>query len=77
MDAQAAPGPRWVILGVLILSLAAIVLDNTVLNIALKTIAGPRTGLRASQSQLEGSGARDGQPPAEPALAGPSADTQA
>ena len=28
-------------------------LDNTVLNIALKTIAEPRTGLGASQSQLE------------------------
>ncbi|HUB37494.1 MAG TPA: MFS transporter, partial [Streptosporangiaceae bacterium] len=38
---------------VLIISLAAIVLDNTVLNIALKTISEPRTGLGASQSQLE------------------------
>ena len=37
----------------LIISLAAIVLDNTVLNIALKTIAEPRAGLGASQSQLE------------------------
>ncbi|HEX3488579.1 MAG TPA: MFS transporter [Streptosporangiaceae bacterium] len=53
MDAQAAQGRRWVILGVLILSLAAIVLDNTVLNIALKTIAEPVGGLGASQSQLE------------------------
>ena len=44
---------RWVILSVLIISLMAIVLDNTVLNIALKTIAEPRTGLGASQSQLE------------------------
>ena len=44
---------RWVILGVLITSLLAIVLDNTVLNVALKTIAQPGAGLGASQSQLE------------------------
>jgi EmrB/QacA subfamily drug resistance transporter len=44
---------KWVILSVLIISLVAIVLDNTVLNIALKTISEPRTGLGASQSQLE------------------------
>src|SRR6202035_4497594 len=53
MDAQAAQSRRWIILSGLILSLAAIVLDNTVLNIALKTIAEPRVGLGASQSQLE------------------------
>ena len=50
---QAAHRRRWVILSVLIISLTAIVLDNTVLNIALKTISEPRTGLGASQSQLE------------------------
>jgi EmrB/QacA subfamily drug resistance transporter len=44
---------RWLILGVLITSLMAIVLDNTVLNVALKTIAEPGVGLGASQSQLE------------------------
>jgi EmrB/QacA subfamily drug resistance transporter len=44
---------KWVVLGVLILSLLAIVLDNTVLNVALKTIAEPGSGLGASQSQLE------------------------
>src|SRR5205823_4523525 len=44
---------RWIILGVLITSLMAIVLDNTVLNVALKTIAQPHGGLGASQSQLE------------------------
>jgi EmrB/QacA subfamily drug resistance transporter len=44
---------RWIILGVLITSLMAIVLDNTVLNVALKTIAEPTAGLGASQSQLE------------------------
>jgi len=44
---------RWIILAVLITSLMAIVLDNTVLNVALKTIAEPGAGLGASQSQLE------------------------
>jgi EmrB/QacA subfamily drug resistance transporter len=53
MESGAADRRRWVILGVLILSLVAVVLDNTVLNIALKTISEPRVGLGASQSQLE------------------------
>src|SRR5215472_9731213 len=53
MDSQAVHNRRWWILSVLIISLAAIVLDNTVLNIALKTISEPRVGLGASQSQLE------------------------
>jgi EmrB/QacA subfamily drug resistance transporter len=49
-----AYGRRWIILGVLITSLMAIVIDNTVLNVALKTIAGPRpAGLGATQTQLE------------------------
>ncbi|HSZ48334.1 MAG TPA: MFS transporter [Streptosporangiaceae bacterium] len=53
MDSQATHRRRWLILSVLIISLAAIVLDNTILNIALKTISEPRVGLGASQSQLE------------------------
>jgi EmrB/QacA subfamily drug resistance transporter len=53
MDSHTVHRRRWVILGVLIISLTAIVLDNTILNIALKTISEPRTGLGASQSQLE------------------------
>jgi EmrB/QacA subfamily drug resistance transporter len=54
MDSQAIQKRRWLILSVLIISLAAIVLDNTVLNIALKTISEPKpAGLGASQSQLE------------------------
>src|ERR1700745_1765538 len=53
MDSQTIQRRRWVILSVLIISLIAIVLDNTVLNIALKTIGEPRGGLGASQSQLE------------------------
>src|SRR5215475_1722433 len=44
---------RWLILAVLITSLMAIVLDNTVLNVALKTISEPGAGLGATQSQLE------------------------
>ncbi|HEY4851573.1 MAG TPA: MFS transporter [Streptosporangiaceae bacterium] len=53
MDSQTIQRRRWIILGVLVISLIAIVLDNTVLNVALKTIAQPRGGLGASQSQLE------------------------
>jgi EmrB/QacA subfamily drug resistance transporter len=53
MDSQVIQRRRWVILSVLIVGLLAIVIDNTVLNVALKTIAEPRGGLGASQSQLE------------------------
>src|SRR5262245_65496262 len=44
---------RWTILGVLVVSLLVVVLDNTVLNVALRTIADPVHGLGATQSQLE------------------------
>src|SRR5215471_15632291 len=53
MDTQTIQRRRWVILGVLVVGLLAIVIDNTVLNVALKTIANPVGGLGASQSQLE------------------------
>src|ERR1700760_140778 len=53
MDSQAIYRRRWVILSVLIVGLLAIVIDNTVLNVAVKTIAEPHGGLGASQSQLE------------------------
>jgi EmrB/QacA subfamily drug resistance transporter len=53
MDTQTIQRRRWGILSVLIVSLLAIVIDNTVLNVALKTIAEPHGGLGASQSQLE------------------------
>ncbi|MEV6927884.1 MFS transporter [Dactylosporangium sp. NPDC051485] len=59
MDAatQAAPNTghprRWAILGVLVISLLVVVLDNTVLNVAMRTIADPQKGLGATQSQLE------------------------
>jgi EmrB/QacA subfamily drug resistance transporter len=44
---------RWAILGVLVISLLVVVLDNTVLNVAMRTIADPQKGLGATQSQLE------------------------
>lgn len=44
---------RWAILGVLVVSLLVIVLDNTVLNVALRTLADPVHGLGASQGELE------------------------
>jgi EmrB/QacA subfamily drug resistance transporter len=55
LDAQTIQRRRWAILGVLVVGLLAIVIDNTVLNVALKTIAEPPAsgGLGASQSQLE------------------------
>src|ERR1700727_717024 len=53
MDASTIQRRRWVILSVLVVGLLAIVIDNTVLNVALKTIANPVGGLGASQSELE------------------------
>jgi DHA2 family multidrug resistance protein-like MFS transporter len=54
LDAHTGHARRWAILGVLVFSLLVVVLDNTVLNVALKTIAQPKpTGLGASQSDLE------------------------
>jgi EmrB/QacA subfamily drug resistance transporter len=53
MDTAVIQRRRWIILGVLVVGLLAIVIDNTVLNVALKTIANPTTGLGASQSELE------------------------
>ncbi|MCW2948892.1 MAG: drug resistance transporter, EmrB/QacA subfamily [Actinoallomurus sp.] len=53
MDPQTIHRRRWTILGVMIVSLLVIVLDNTILNVALKTIADPRAGLGATQGQLE------------------------
>jgi EmrB/QacA subfamily drug resistance transporter len=53
MEQQLGHPKRWRILGVLVFSLLAVVLDNTILNVALKTIADPSAGLGATQSQLE------------------------
>jgi len=44
---------RWAILGVLVISLLVVVLDNTVLNVAMRTIADPNEGLGATQGELE------------------------
>jgi DHA2 family integral membrane protein (MFS transporter) len=45
---------RWGILTVLIFSLLVVVLDNSILNVAMKTIASPApVGIGATQSQLE------------------------
>ncbi|HEX2315491.1 MAG TPA: MFS transporter, partial [Thermomonospora sp.] len=44
---------RWAILGVLVFSLLVVVLDNTILNVALRTIADPERGLGATQGELE------------------------
>ena len=50
---QPEPRYRWHVLAVMIVCLLVIVLDSTVLNVALRTLAEPRAGLGASQSQLE------------------------
>jgi EmrB/QacA subfamily drug resistance transporter len=50
MDAETVHRRRWYILGVLVLSLLIVILDNTVLNVALKTI---QLDLGATQSELE------------------------
>ncbi|BCJ57292.1 MFS transporter [Micromonospora endophytica] len=44
---------RWAILGVLVISLLVVVLDNTILNVALRTLADPVRGLGATQGELE------------------------
>ncbi|MGW3242459.1 MFS transporter [Streptomyces sp. NPDC001070] len=45
---------RWAILAVLSCSLLVVMLDNSILNVAMKTIAQPApTGLGSTQSQLE------------------------
>ncbi|MFB6437321.1 MFS transporter [Streptomyces sp. NPDC056411] len=45
---------RWAILSTLMLSLLIVVLDNSILNVAMKTIATPSpAGLGATQSELE------------------------
>ena len=46
---------RWFILGVLCLSLLVIIVDNSILNVALPTLSSPKVdgGLGASNSQLQ------------------------
>jgi EmrB/QacA subfamily drug resistance transporter len=44
---------RWLILAVLVVSLLVVILDTTVLNVAMRVIADPRRGLGATQGELE------------------------
>ena len=45
---------RWLILATLVVSLLVVVLDNSILNVAMRTLAAPApVGLGASQAQLE------------------------
>ena len=54
-DPEVIERRRWLILGVLCVSLMVIVLDNTILNVALPRLQAPTSkgGLGASQSQLQ------------------------
>lgn len=50
MDAETIHRRRWSILGVLVLCLLVVILDNTILNVALKTI---QQDLHASQTEMQ------------------------
>lgn len=50
MDTETIQRRRWAILGVLVVCLLVVILDNTILNVALKTI---QQDLSASQSQMQ------------------------
>ncbi len=50
MDQETIQKRRWAILGVLVLCLLVVILDNTILNVALKTI---QSDLDASQSEMQ------------------------
>ena len=50
MDENTIQSRRWAILGVLVICLLVVILDNTILNVALKTI---QEDLDASQSQMQ------------------------
>ncbi|HVV94366.1 MAG TPA: MFS transporter [Hyphomicrobiales bacterium] len=53
MPAHVGHPHRWRILAVLVLGLLIIVMDTTILNVTLKTLADPEVGLGASQAELE------------------------
>ena len=50
MDKTTIHNRRWAILGVLVICLLVVILDNTILNVALKTI---QEDLDATQSQMQ------------------------
>ncbi|MFL1379095.1 MFS transporter [Nocardiopsis protaetiae] len=52
MDAGTAYRRRWGGLAVLIICLLVLVADNTILNVALRTLSDPELGVGASQSEL-------------------------
>ncbi|HLU27084.1 MAG TPA: MFS transporter [Glycomyces sp.] len=52
VDEETGHPRRWAILAVLVISLIVAVLDNTVLNVAMKTLADPNDGVGATQSEL-------------------------
>jgi EmrB/QacA subfamily drug resistance transporter len=53
VDQPAYHARRWWILAVVVFGLTVVILDTTILNVALKTIADPHRGLGASQTDLE------------------------
>ena len=54
MSSDAVRSRRWRILGVLVLSLLVVVLDTSILNVALRRLSEPRPrGLGTTQSELE------------------------
>ncbi len=54
MDATTIERRRWRILGVLVLSLLVVVLDSSILNVALRRLSEPRpAGLGTTQGELE------------------------
>ncbi|NMN94576.1 MFS transporter [Antrihabitans stalactiti] len=50
MDSETIQRRRWLILGVMVICLLVVILDNTILNVALRTI---QDDLSASQSQMQ------------------------
>src|SRR4051794_3172184 len=50
MDQKTIHDRRWAILGVLVICLLVVILDNTILNVALRTV---QADLDASQSQMQ------------------------
>jgi DHA2 family multidrug resistance protein-like MFS transporter len=53
IEANTGHPRRWLILGVMVVSLVVVVIDNTILNVALRVLADPVLGLGASQVELE------------------------
>lgn len=52
LHADAGHPRRWLILAVLVVAVIVVVLDNTILNVALRVLSDPHDGLGASQGEL-------------------------